>query len=447
MSVEWYRGINGEKSGPYSAEQLKGLADAGHLQPDDLVWREGLKDWTAARKVKGLFADQPPPLPTAHQPSPLPTTELPDPFAFFADVPTTGVRSASRSSFSSPAEDGVHGSRIVIWIIAAIGALSTFLPWINVPIAGSINGTFAAKGEIANGWITLAAFVACGMLGSSGNKSRPVPRGASFLVTISGVGIVAFGIWMIVRFHQGMQRLSEEENGWANLFAGTTSIGVGLGLIVLAGFALILVEPVMAAGRRQSSGESIFASGFFGTFGVLAALIAPCVGCIAVVNNMRDRDEQIQNLDEDGSDEPEIRDVLVTLTRLEIGRPQLKEMFGGDTEAADEQLIVGFNVRNISERRIVRFTEDMFLNDAFTLVDDAGNTIRRVSYGASTVVSAMDGSDDLNPGDQTTHVEVFAVPPPGTEYLLLTIHLDAFSSSGDVGYRIEASDIRGFLPE
>lgn len=52
---EWYYAHEGQQSGPVSAQELKQAADAGRLTPDDLVWQEGMKDWTPARKVKGLF--------------------------------------------------------------------------------------------------------------------------------------------------------------------------------------------------------------------------------------------------------------------------------------------------------------------------------------------------------------------------------------------------------
>ena len=46
MSVpEWYYAQQGEQFGPISAVQIKQLADAGMLKPDDLVWQEGMKRW------------------------------------------------------------------------------------------------------------------------------------------------------------------------------------------------------------------------------------------------------------------------------------------------------------------------------------------------------------------------------------------------------------------
>ena len=62
--AEWYYAHDNQQHGPVSGSQLKQLADAGHLQPGDLVWKEGLPNWVAASSLKGLFpaaAPAPPP--------------------------------------------------------------------------------------------------------------------------------------------------------------------------------------------------------------------------------------------------------------------------------------------------------------------------------------------------------------------------------------------------
>ena len=62
--TEWYYAKDGEKHGPVSTPQLKQLASAGHLQPDDQIWQEGMDGWAKASQAKGLFGgSEPPPLP------------------------------------------------------------------------------------------------------------------------------------------------------------------------------------------------------------------------------------------------------------------------------------------------------------------------------------------------------------------------------------------------
>jgi hypothetical protein len=56
--VEWYYARNNKQMGPVSSLELKRLAAAGALGPDDLVWHEGLTEWASARIVRGLFEEE-----------------------------------------------------------------------------------------------------------------------------------------------------------------------------------------------------------------------------------------------------------------------------------------------------------------------------------------------------------------------------------------------------
>jgi hypothetical protein len=53
--IDWYFARENKQMGPVSSIELKRLADVGELRSDDLVWREGLAEWTLARNVHGLF--------------------------------------------------------------------------------------------------------------------------------------------------------------------------------------------------------------------------------------------------------------------------------------------------------------------------------------------------------------------------------------------------------
>src|SRR4051812_49000835 len=56
--VQWYYARKDEQFGPVSAGELKQLADAGRLSPDDLLWREGMDAWTTAINLRGLFSPE-----------------------------------------------------------------------------------------------------------------------------------------------------------------------------------------------------------------------------------------------------------------------------------------------------------------------------------------------------------------------------------------------------
>jgi hypothetical protein len=70
---QWYYAENGIKHGPVTSRQLKALAQVGTLSPGDTVWREGMRHWQPAARIKGLFpvvpsqimGTIPPPLPVS----------------------------------------------------------------------------------------------------------------------------------------------------------------------------------------------------------------------------------------------------------------------------------------------------------------------------------------------------------------------------------------------
>jgi len=61
MATQWQYLQQGQVMGPVSEEQVKALLASGSLSWEDLVWREGMSDWAAARMVPGL-AQEPAPI-------------------------------------------------------------------------------------------------------------------------------------------------------------------------------------------------------------------------------------------------------------------------------------------------------------------------------------------------------------------------------------------------
>jgi hypothetical protein len=67
--IDWYYAKDNKQFGPVNAAELKRLSQSGELRPEDLVWTEGMKEWLPARKIKGLFEDEPaPPAPIRDMP-------------------------------------------------------------------------------------------------------------------------------------------------------------------------------------------------------------------------------------------------------------------------------------------------------------------------------------------------------------------------------------------
>ena len=55
----WYFAQGDTEQGPLTESRIRSLASSGTLRRDDLVWREGMKQWVPARDVPELFqADQ-----------------------------------------------------------------------------------------------------------------------------------------------------------------------------------------------------------------------------------------------------------------------------------------------------------------------------------------------------------------------------------------------------
>ena len=64
MATDWFYYSGDHRLGPVGSQQLKDLARAGQLQPDTLIWKEGMAEPQAAAKLKGLFTA---PMPHHHQ--------------------------------------------------------------------------------------------------------------------------------------------------------------------------------------------------------------------------------------------------------------------------------------------------------------------------------------------------------------------------------------------
>jgi hypothetical protein len=122
MGKQWYYYSSGERQGPVSDSELKALADRGELQPDDLVWTEGLGDWQPAKVVKGLFSvksAEPPPLPKMTEPPPLP-------------IPRTLGNALPRNESTSSVKQTQHPTKIELSSHSIAPMPQSIVP--NVPL-------------------------------------------------------------------------------------------------------------------------------------------------------------------------------------------------------------------------------------------------------------------------------------------------------------------------
>lgn len=56
MTDQWHLYRDGQRYGPYAWQDLVSFAQTGNLAPSDLLWSQGLSDWTPADRIPGLLA-------------------------------------------------------------------------------------------------------------------------------------------------------------------------------------------------------------------------------------------------------------------------------------------------------------------------------------------------------------------------------------------------------
>ena len=49
--MNWFYAKNGSQQGPVDTEALKAMLARGEVSPSDLIWRDGMNDWTPAGRV------------------------------------------------------------------------------------------------------------------------------------------------------------------------------------------------------------------------------------------------------------------------------------------------------------------------------------------------------------------------------------------------------------
>ncbi len=86
-AATWWCEIDGEQTGPLSGADLVGLARAGKVSRNTLVWRGGMVEWTHAGEIAELRAvlpARPPPVspPFREHTIPIPPPPIPPPFPF-----------------------------------------------------------------------------------------------------------------------------------------------------------------------------------------------------------------------------------------------------------------------------------------------------------------------------------------------------------------------------
>lgn len=136
--------------------------------------------------------------------------------------------------------------RLALIAIAAIGMLCTFLPWMSLPLAGSINGT---KGD---GWFTFLFFGVSLSLAFLGEKTEAFGGVKFYIASLFSLLAGGLGLYKIIDFNSKMSAISE--NPFAQAISATVSIDFGLYLLALAGFAFPILGFIL--GRNNTNLDS-----------------------------------------------------------------------------------------------------------------------------------------------------------------------------------------------
>lgn len=225
----WHYLKDGVQHGPISHQELKAMADSGELLPTDQVWKESLKDWVPASRVKGLFANAaqrpslPPITPTKDRSSP------PPPPAALSIGP-------AGSNLLNPRKRLLYGYRAAL-IMAAVASL---LPWISITSSMDYNSDRIP-----------------GMSGYSRfgfNAPEPVRTSGSASIGIRGTSmiwgdlILLIGIAGAVLSFVGPEKFLKEK-------ARLGMAGIGAAIILLA---VLVVTTYSSPGSAQSDYRDAF---------------------------------------------------------------------------------------------------------------------------------------------------------------------------------------------
>ena len=146
----------------------------------------------------------------------------------------------------------MHKQKTALVIAAAVGMVSIFLPWANVPILGSVNGTSSTIGWVMFilFGITLAVVLFLGDRGKAVDK-KDLKQVAGIIAPAAIATLIA--IWQMINFNSAMKSVGAG-NPYAALLSSSVSLGIGLYIAVLAGIAVVAIVYLMKEkGKKKTA--------------------------------------------------------------------------------------------------------------------------------------------------------------------------------------------------
>ena len=207
MSSSWYLYKNDQQQGPFSREELDQKAQSGAFGPADLVWTEGMENWTRADRVEGLFSAQP------HPPAPSP---VPPP----SPAPTYQPRGPAGHQAGPAPRSGKGGLVVLIVLLAVLFLGGGFLAFNIFLVNGDDAALPAAEVESENGDSgQVTGPVDPAGADVSGLWAPPVEALPQLLEVLPKAGEVPYPLYPGARSfsYQKPQEAGAAEGSWANI--------------------------------------------------------------------------------------------------------------------------------------------------------------------------------------------------------------------------------------
>lgn len=273
MSDAWYCRVMGDESGPHTLSQLKAMARANRLQPDNYV-KQGGGDWIMAERVPGLFSRSDAGAP----PTPPGPTQVIGGAGIGTSPGTTGPAPSAATRPSTAATQDVAcprcGGRVIFPSTIctdcgySVAATERTAPYVPSRFAGETALTHR-RGELTLGWrrvyrglniLFIAGIViafgllglAASVLGATGAIASLSPMLAPLVFLLTGLAV---WVWFnFLRDDEVLSTIFWVSLGYVCLSAGLLKLApvVGallvLGVIILAALAIGLALLGMVVG-------------------------------------------------------------------------------------------------------------------------------------------------------------------------------------------------------
>ena len=126
----------------------------------------------------------------------------------------------------------MNKQRLAILILAAVGVISVFLPWVSMPLIGSVNGAHGI------GWLVFVLYAATIVVSLLCDRTQPLAGKMLYAAIAPSAVARLISLWKLVEFKSSMAG-AMEDNPFAEALGASVSLGIGLILVVVAGFAVV----------------------------------------------------------------------------------------------------------------------------------------------------------------------------------------------------------------